>query len=115
MHTAPQRATPAPEARVQTEASSYCCHYTPLDRDGYPVPSDSGVQPSLRVQARSAEEARRLAFATVRCPIGEVERLEPAEPAWPFGPLTDLQRRDRAALERALRSGRMSGFEAAPL
>lgn len=57
---------------------SYRCHYTPLDRDGFPVPSDSGLQPFVQVKAANAEHALRAAFATIGCPISHVERLEEA-------------------------------------
>lgn len=55
----------------------YRCTYTPLDRDGHPVPSDTGVLPYVQVQAANAEDAQRLAYATVGCPIAEVQRVEP--------------------------------------
>lgn len=57
---------------------SYRCHYTPLDRDGFPVPSDSGLLPFVQVKAANAEHALRAAFATIRCPISHVERLDDA-------------------------------------
>lgn len=60
---------------------SYRCHYTPLDRDGFPVPSDSGLLPFVQVKACNAEHALRAAFATIRCPISHVERLEDAATA----------------------------------
>lgn len=60
---------------------SYRCHYTPLDRDGFPVPSDSGLLPFVQVKALNAEHAQRAAFATIRCPISHVERLEDAATA----------------------------------
>lgn len=56
---------------------SYRCHYTPLDRDGFPVPNESGILPFVQVQAPSAESAQRTAWATVGAPITHVERLEP--------------------------------------
>ena len=57
---------------------SYRCHYTPLDRNGFPGPSDSGLLPFVQVKATNAEHALRAAFATIRCPISHVERLEEA-------------------------------------
>ena len=57
---------------------SYRCTYSPLDRDGYPQPNETGVLPAVQVQAHSAEQAQRVAFATVRAPIVQVERLEAA-------------------------------------
>jgi hypothetical protein len=59
-------------------ARSYRCHYAPVSRDGVPQLSDTGVLPALQVQAASAEEAQRLAFATIGCPIVEVLRLDGA-------------------------------------
>jgi hypothetical protein len=55
---------------------SYRCHYTPLDGSGFPVPSDSGLQPFVQVKTDNAEHALRAAFATVGCPISHVERLD---------------------------------------
>jgi hypothetical protein len=55
---------------------SYRCHYTPLDRDGFPVASDSGLLPFVQVKADNAEHAVHAAFATIRCPISHVERLD---------------------------------------
>lgn len=57
---------------------SYRCHYTPKDRDGFPVPSETGVLPYLQLQARDAEEAQRLAFNATGCSISHVERIEAA-------------------------------------
>ena len=57
---------------------SYRAYYTPLDRDGYPAPSDSGVMPFLQVRAANAEAAQRAAHALTSCPIANVERLEEA-------------------------------------
>jgi hypothetical protein len=62
--------------QAQAASRSYRCHYTPLDRDGFPVPSDSGLLPFVQVKATNAEHALRAAFATIRCPISHVERLE---------------------------------------
>lgn len=61
---------------MQTSERSYRCHYTPTDRDGYPVPSESGVLPFVQLQANDAEQAQRLARALTGCPISEVQRLE---------------------------------------
>jgi hypothetical protein len=57
---------------------SYRCHYTPLDRDGYPVASEAGLLPFVQVKAPNAEHAQRAAFAAIGCPISHVERLEEA-------------------------------------
>lgn len=54
----------------------YRCAYTPTDRDRIPVPADTGVLPTVQVQARDAEQAQRLAHALVGCPIALVERLD---------------------------------------
>ena len=56
---------------------SYRCTYTPVDRDGFPVPCDTGVLPFVQVRAATAEDAQRAAHAVVGCPITEVQRLEP--------------------------------------
>lgn len=64
---------------MQSIARSYRCHYTPLDRDGFPVPSESGVLPFIQIKAESAEDALKKAFAIKCCPIAEVERLEAAD------------------------------------
>lgn len=61
---------------MQTNPRSYRCTYTPLDRDGWPVPCESGVQPYIQVQAASAEDAQRKAHHLVRSPIAHVERLD---------------------------------------
>lgn len=63
---------------MQTSERSYRCHYTPLDRDGFPVPSESGVLPFIQLQADDAEQAQRLARSLTGCPICEVQRLEGA-------------------------------------
>lgn len=61
---------------MQTSERSYRCSYTPLDRDGFPVPCESGVLPFVQLQANDAEQAQRLAHALTGCPIDEVQRLE---------------------------------------
>lgn len=66
---------------MPTTPRSYRCTYTPLDRDGYPVASETGVLPAVQVRAASAEDAQRLAHATVGCPIVQVDRLELSEVA----------------------------------
>jgi hypothetical protein len=58
-------------------ARSYRCTYTPLDRDGFPVPCDTGVLPFVQVRAANAEDAQRAANALTGCPITEVQRLDP--------------------------------------
>jgi hypothetical protein len=60
------------------DTRSYRCHYAPLDRDGFPVASESGLLPFVQVKATSAELAQRAAHATTGCPICFVERLEEA-------------------------------------
>ena len=60
---------------------SYRCTYSPLDRSGWPQMSETGLLPSVRVQAPDAETALRLAFATVGCPIVDAERLDAAAEA----------------------------------
>lgn len=61
---------------------SYRCSYHPKDLSGNPVAADSGVLPSIRVQAANAEQAALLAHATTGCVIALAERIEPVdEPA----------------------------------
>lgn len=64
---------------MQTSERSYRCHYTPLDRDGFPVTHESGVQPFIQLKARDAEAAQRSAHALTGCPISEVQRLDPTD------------------------------------
>lgn len=54
----------------------YRAFYTPLDRDRFPVLSESGLLPFVQLRASNAEHAQRAAFAVVGCPISHVERLE---------------------------------------
>lgn len=57
-------------------ARSYRATYHPKDINGHPVPSESGVLPSIRLQATSAEAAALLAGAFTGCVIANVERIE---------------------------------------
>lgn len=92
------------------EQRTYRCHYTPLDRDGAPVASESGVLPFVQVRAADAESARIAAYTrTGGCPIVEVERLEAA---WPGAPLTPAQRREQQAMQRALKAGTVARWPA---
>ncbi|MGQ2994248.1 hypothetical protein [Variovorax sp.] len=79
MYGAPNLATVRP-GRVRARADglrSYLCIYHPIDRDGLPVANESNHLPSVRVRARSNEEAHRKAYKqTGNCPIAEVQRLE---------------------------------------
>jgi hypothetical protein len=61
-----------------TPARSYRCHYHPQDRDGWPLPNESGVLPFLQLKASSAEDAQRKAHHATGCAIAEVQRIEPA-------------------------------------
>lgn len=70
-------------------ARSYRCTFTPVDRFGAPMVTESGVLPWLQLQAADAEQAARLAHASVGAPIVQVERIEPTQA-------------DLAALDRAL-------------
>jgi hypothetical protein len=63
---------PNPEA----ELKSYRCHYHPQDRDGWPLPNESGVLPFLQLKATSAEDAQRKAHHTTGCAVAEVLRIE---------------------------------------
>jgi hypothetical protein len=65
---------------MQTTTRSYRCYYTPLDRNGFPVASDSGILPFLQVKATSAEHAQIAAHAIRQCPIAHVERIDEASP-----------------------------------
>lgn len=63
---------------MQTSTRSYRCSYSPIDRDGFPAPTDTGVLPFVQLQATDAEQAQRAAHALTGCPIAEVQRLEEA-------------------------------------
>lgn len=58
------------------ETRRYRCFYTPKDRFGTPVATDSGILPSIQVQAASGESATLAAHHLTGCPISNVERLE---------------------------------------
>lgn len=58
---------------------SYRCSYHPKDMNGHPVAAESGVLPSIRVQADTAEQAALLAHATLGCVISNAERIEPMD------------------------------------
>lgn len=66
-------------AHQHQDQRSYRATYHHKDTNGYPVPSDSGVLPSIRLQAANAEEAALLAGATTGCVIAQVERIEDDE------------------------------------
>lgn len=72
-----------------TKTRSYRCTFSPIDRFGVPIGTESGVLPWLQLRAEDAEQAARLAHASVGAPIVHVERIEPTQA-------------DLAALERAL-------------
>lgn len=59
-----------------TPTRSYRCSYHPKDTNGYPVATESGIQPFVQVKASSAEHAARAAHAVTGCPISNVERVE---------------------------------------
>jgi hypothetical protein len=77
MHTTPAAATGSTHAPAQRH---YRAYYTPLDRDRFPVPCDTGVLPYVQVLATDAEHAQRAAHAVTGCPIANVERLEAVAP-----------------------------------
>lgn len=56
---------------------SYRCTFTPIDRFGVPINTESGVLPWLQLRAKDAEQAARMAHASVGAPIVQVERIEP--------------------------------------
>lgn len=72
---------PSPRPTRELPTRSYRCHYTPRDRFGLPILSDTGLLPFVQVKASTAEHAQRAAFATTGCPISHVERLEDAPTA----------------------------------
>lgn len=59
---------------------TYQCTFQPLDRDGFPVPCDTGVMPYVVLTAPDAEAAQRQAHAQTKSPIVGVERIEPTTP-----------------------------------
>jgi hypothetical protein len=59
---------------------TYQCTYQPLDRDGFPVPCETGVLPYLVLMAPDAEAAQRLAHDRAKSPIVGVERIDPPDP-----------------------------------
>lgn len=61
-----------------TQNRSYRCHFTPKDRDGWPVPCETGVLPFVDVKATDAEAAQRLAHKRTGCSISETQRIEPS-------------------------------------
>ena len=58
---------------------SYRCTYHPKDTNGFPVAAETGVLPSIRVQAANAEQAALLAPAATGCVIALAERIEPVD------------------------------------
>lgn len=63
-------------AKASTGARSYRCFYTPVDRFGSPVATETGVLPFVQVKANDAEGAQRAAHHATGCPISGVERLD---------------------------------------
>ena len=61
---------------MQTSGRPYRAYYTPKDRDGWPVPCETGVLPFVQLRARDAEHAQRAAFHLTGCSIDNVERLD---------------------------------------
>lgn len=80
---------------MQTPTRSYRCSYNPIDRDGFPVPTDTGVLPYVHVKADNAEQAQRAAHALTGCPISEVQRLDPTDSV--FAVLSAAHERAQAA------------------
>ncbi|WP_390342328.1 hypothetical protein ACFJIS_18910 [Variovorax boronicumulans] len=66
-------------AKALSGERSYRCFYTPTDRFGVPVATDTGVLPYVQVKADDAEGAQRAAHHATGCPVSSVERLEHAE------------------------------------
>lgn len=58
------------------ELRMFRCFYHPADKYGNPVPMASGVLPSVDVPAASRDEAASKAFAQVRAPITETQRMD---------------------------------------
>lgn len=65
-------------ARASATLRSYRCYYTPVDRFGSPVATDTGVLPYTQIKAEDAESAQRAAHRKTGCPVSSVERLEHA-------------------------------------
>lgn len=64
-------------AQQQTQATrSYRATYHPKDQHGNPVVSESGVLPSIRLQAPNAEAAALLAGATTGSVIAGIDRID---------------------------------------
>lgn len=57
---------------------SYRCFYTPRDKFGSPVASDSGILPFVQLRASNAEGAQRAAHHVTGCPVADVQRIESA-------------------------------------
>ena len=60
-------------------ARSYRCAYHPKDAWGNPLPSDTGVLPTVQLKAADAEHAQRAAQVVTGCSIASVERIEAEE------------------------------------
>lgn len=61
---------------AKASGRSYRCYYTPRDRFGNPVASESGILPFVQVRAGNAEHAQRAAHHVTGCPVANVERIE---------------------------------------
>jgi len=76
-------AKPAGDRRSRRTSPSatrpYRCFYAPVDRNGFPTNTDTGVLPFVDLKAASGEAAQRKAHAKTGCPVASVERLEHAE------------------------------------
>lgn len=59
-----------------TPKRSYRCYYHPKDGNGWPQVADTGILPSVQVQAANAETAQIAAHHVTGCPIVRAERLE---------------------------------------
>lgn len=92
---------------MTSAARSYRCYYHPRPD----TPAESGVLPSIQLQADNADSAARMAYVTLGRPIDRVERIEPA--AWAFAPLTEAQQRERDAMEQAAQAGTLRGLPSA--
>jgi hypothetical protein len=67
--------------KSKRELRVFRCYYHPADKYGNPVPMPSGNLPSVDIEAVDRDKAKSIAFATVRAPITETERLDDVTPA----------------------------------
>lgn len=86
---------------------SYCCYYHPRAD----APAESGVLPSIRLQAADADAAARLAYATLNLPIDRVERIDPPMDRRAANDGRQVDEDTRALLDRAHELASAARFE----